>query len=114
MSDGGRIGILTPDMTDFSEADIDHLAALARLSLSAEEKEKFSHELPVILQFVEELQSVRLDAQVPTKQVVALNDLRDDVPSSENLSLDQIKALAPEFRDDQVVVPAVFGEAENA
>jgi aspartyl-tRNA(Asn)/glutamyl-tRNA(Gln) amidotransferase subunit C len=101
-------------MTDSSGVDIDHLAKLARLRLSPEEKEKFSHELPAILHFVEELQSVTLSAQAQTKQVVPLESLRDDVPSSENLSLEQLKALAPDFRDDQVVVPAVFGEAENA
>lgn len=101
-------------MTDSSGVDIDHLAQLARLRLSDQEKETFSRQLPEILHFVEALQSVRLDHQVPTKQVVSLEDLREDSPSSEGITLEQLEKLAPEFRDGQVVVPAVFGEAEHA
>lgn len=101
-------------MTDSSGVDIDHLAQLARLRLSDQEKETFSRQLPEILHFVEALQSVHLDHQVPTKQVVSLEDLREDSPSSEGITLEQLEKLAPEFRDGQVVVPAVFGEAEHA
>jgi aspartyl-tRNA(Asn)/glutamyl-tRNA(Gln) amidotransferase subunit C len=101
-------------MTDSSNVDIDHLAALARLNLSSEEKEKFARELPKILSFVDQLQKVTLDEQVPTKQVVPLSQLRADEPTGTGLSLDQLQALAPDFASNQIVVPAVFAEEENA
>lgn len=114
MSESGSVAILTPDMTQLTPAELDHLANLARLDLSAEEKSRLGQQLPEILDFVDQLQRVKLDSQSPTKRVVELNDLRADEPAETGLTIEQIAALArPDFHDGQVVVPAVFGE-ENA
>lgn len=102
-------------MTLLSSSELDHLANLARLSLTDEEKERLAHQLPEIIEFVDQLQRVTIDEQAPTKQVVELERLRADEPNSEGLTLEQIEQLAaPDFQDNQLVVPAVFGEGENA
>lgn len=101
-------------MTDISGMDIDHLATLARLNLSSEEKERFSKELPKILVFVDELQKVEIDDAVTPREAVALDSLREDEPRSDHLSLEQIAKIAPKFENNQLVVPAVFGEQVDA
>jgi aspartyl-tRNA(Asn)/glutamyl-tRNA(Gln) amidotransferase subunit C len=65
----------------FSTEDVDHLAQLARLGLSDEEKQKLGSELSVILDAISKLQEVDT-AEVPeTAQVGELvNAWRDDVP----------------------------------
>ena len=50
-------------MTDIPQVDIRALATLARLELSDAEVEKMQHEIPGILAFVEQIQSVV--AEVP-------------------------------------------------
>ena len=45
-------------MTDIPQVDIRALATLARLELSDAEVEKMQHEIPGILAFVEQIQSV--------------------------------------------------------
>ena len=50
-------------MTDIPQVDIRALATLARLELSDAEVEKMKHEIPGILAFVEQIQSVV--AEVP-------------------------------------------------
>lgn len=100
-------------MTQLSSEEITHLATLARLSLSNEEKERFSQELPKIVEFVEELRLAKVDSDVVSVQPVPLETLREDEVSSERLSLDQLGKLAPNWQEGQVVVPAVFGEAED-
>lgn len=97
---------LTPD-------EIQHLADLARLTLSAEERVNFAQELPKIVTFVEQLQQVKLDGDIENAKTIPLEAMREDVVSSERLSPAQLEALAPNWNNGQVVVPAVFGEEIN-
>lgn len=102
-------------MSELTAAEIQHLAKLARLELSADEQEKLSADLPKILTFVEELRSVKLARAQTQPEAEALANLRSDEPSTAQLSLEDIQALAPEFNRDKgyVVVPAVFAEQET-
>ena len=100
-------------MSELSREEIEHLAKLSRLTLSEEEKEKFAKQLPDILEFVDQLSVV---AKLPTEasaKAVPLVKLRSDEESSEKLSLEVLQKLAPSWSDDQVEVPAVFGEVED-
>lgn len=94
-------------MTDLS-LDVDPLAKLARLTLSAEEKEQFASQLPEILEFVNQLSVV---AKVSTEEsitTVPLAKLRADEESGSGLTLEELEKLAPAWRNNQVEVPAVF------
>lgn len=91
-----------------SPDDITHLAKLARLTLSAEEKKKFAKQLPGIVAFVEQLQGFSRGSN-ETDQTTKLAQLRDDITLDNGLTLNQLKQLAPDWKNDQVVVPAVFG-----
>ena len=98
-------------MSDISAADVSHLAKLARVRLTPEEEQEFTSELPKILDFVEQLRQVKLGKNLPETAAVKLEDLRADEVSGKRLSVGELEKLAPEWRDGQNVVPAVFGEA---
>jgi aspartyl-tRNA(Asn)/glutamyl-tRNA(Gln) amidotransferase subunit C len=99
-------------MPTLKPAEISHLAALARLSLTEEESKQFAKQLPQILDFVDQLKKAKVSGELKT-EAVAQDQLREDVVGSDSLSLDRLKKLAPKWQDGQVVVPAVFGESDD-
>ena len=58
-----------------SKEEIDNIAELSRLELSAEEKEKFGEQLGSILDYVEQLSEVDTTDVEPTAQVSGLIDV---------------------------------------
>ena len=72
--------------------EVRHVAALARLSLSAEEEERYRHQLSAILEAMEQLKAVNTDQVEPTSHAIAVEGmLREDVVVP---SMDPEKALA--------------------
>lgn len=98
-------------MSGLSASEIDHLAELARLSLSPAEKERFCQELPKIADFVEAIAKADI-GNLQAKTSVPQAELREDTPKL-GLSVEQIKALSPEFSNGHNLVPPVFGESSH-
>jgi len=89
------------------EMDINHVAHLARLELSDEEKAKLSAQLAGILSYVAKLSEVDVTGVEPTAHAIPLsNVLRKDVvrPSIER---ERILANAPETARDLFIVPKI-------
>ena len=89
-------------------SDIEQVARLARLGLSAEEKEKFGRQLNDVLLYMEKLEELPLEGVEPLAHILPLkNVLRDD---SVRPGLDQKQALAsaPEQKDGFFKVPPVI------
>ena len=64
-----------------SKEEIEHIAVLARLSLSEEEKELFGSQLSSILDYMEKLNELDTMGIEPTSHVLSLsNVMRDDIP----------------------------------
>jgi aspartyl-tRNA(Asn)/glutamyl-tRNA(Gln) amidotransferase subunit C len=64
-----------------SRADVEHVAALARLGLTDDEVDRMQGQLNRILEAIGQLQSVDTSAVGPTAQVIALeNVMRPDDP----------------------------------
>lgn len=60
--------------------DVEHIARLARLSLSDEEKELFGSQLNRILDYMEKLSELDTKDVEPTSHVLSLNNvMRDDI-----------------------------------
>ena len=97
-------------MADLTRDDILKLAQLARLDLTDEEVEEYSHELTEILHYVEQLQSVDVSGLRPTSQVTGLvNVMRpDEVLDYGYQSRDLLKG-APATLDNQLKVPRMIG-----
>jgi aspartyl-tRNA(Asn)/glutamyl-tRNA(Gln) amidotransferase subunit C len=89
-------------------AQVEHIAKLARLNLSPAEIEKFTHELTVILSYIDQLQSVDTEGVEPQNQFIkAENVFREDIVES---SLPRQEALknAPDRDEEYFRVPKVI------
>lgn len=63
-----------------STDDIDHIATLARLELTTEEKARYAEQISVVLDYIEMLNEVETEDEVETCQVTGLEDVvREDV-----------------------------------
>jgi aspartyl-tRNA(Asn)/glutamyl-tRNA(Gln) amidotransferase subunit C len=82
-----------------SLVEVEHVAELARLSLTAEEKALFREQLSAILDYAAVLQDVDTSAIPPTATVLPLqNVMRDDV-ARPSLPQADVLANAPDARD---------------
>jgi aspartyl-tRNA(Asn)/glutamyl-tRNA(Gln) amidotransferase subunit C len=99
-------------MATLSRADVEHVAHLARLGLTAEELARFEGQLNHILDQYAILATVATDHIAPTAQTIELeNILRDDVVRP-SLPVDDVLGNAPQRDGDFVVVPAILGERD--
>ena len=93
------------------EIDVDHVARLARLALTDEERDRFREQLGVILEHAERVREVAAEDVQPTAQPVPQkNVFRDDEPG-ETLSHEDALSTAPEAEDGRFKVPRII-EAE--
>jgi aspartyl-tRNA(Asn)/glutamyl-tRNA(Gln) amidotransferase subunit C len=84
-----------------TKKDVEHVARLARLALSEEEKERYTQQLGQILTYIEKMSALDTQNVAPTSHVLPLSNVwREDKvePStSETLgSPEEILANAPE------------------
>ena len=96
-----------------TKKDVEHIASLARLELTEEEKEKFTKELSSILDYFEQLKEVNTDKVEPTYQVTGLeNVMREDKVEGceEEVRNDSLKQF-PEGVKDFLKVKGVFEES---
>jgi len=63
----------------FSRRDIEHIARLARLELTADEQDLFARQLSEILAYAEQIQRVPTDGVEPTSHAGDAAALREDV-----------------------------------
>ena len=88
--------------------DVEHIAELARLRLSDEEKARYGEQLSDILEFAARLQAVDTSGISPTSSVLpARSVLRSDEPRP-GLSLQDVLRNAPDTKKDQFRVPPVL------
>ena len=90
--------------------DVDHVAALARLGITPEERARFAGQLSGILEHFRALQALNTEDISPTAQVLDVrNVMRDDVARAP-LSQSQALANAPRAEDGFFRVQAVLEE----
>lgn len=87
--------------------DVEHVAKLARLALSEEEKSKFSKQLTDILKYVEQMNEVDTTGVEPMSSALDFsNVMRDDVVKYEN-TREELMQNAPEREGDFFKVPKI-------
>src|SRR3989338_8594419 len=96
-------------MSTITKDQVEHIAKLARLELTEEEKAKMTKELGQILAYVEKLQEVNTDGIEPTAQVTGLENVfrKDEVGDQLGNPADLV-AAAPEHERGFVKVKGVF------
>ena len=92
-------------------ADVEHVASLARLGLTDDEKERLRDQLSSILDHISALDEIDTAAIPPTAQVIALTNVmrEDDVRPS--LPRNAVLANAPRVADGFIEVHAILGGA---
>ncbi|MFN2272007.1 MAG: Asp-tRNA(Asn)/Glu-tRNA(Gln) amidotransferase subunit GatC [Anaerolineae bacterium] len=87
---------------------VEHIAQLARLTLSDEEKALYQGQLSAILEYFEKLEGLDTEAISPTATVLPLRSvMREDEPKPSSPRED-ILANAPAAEDGCFEVPAVL------
>jgi aspartyl-tRNA(Asn)/glutamyl-tRNA(Gln) amidotransferase subunit C len=94
-------------MPRVSEATVEHVARLARLSLTVEEKRLFTRQLEEILEWAESLQSLDTRGIPPMSHPREGEALREDEPRA-GLDRETAFAAAPEAKDGLFRVPRVI------
>ncbi len=92
-------------------ADVEHVAALARLGLSDEEKERLRDQLSVILDHITALDELDTAAIPPTAQVVALTNVWREDEVRPSLPREAVLQNAPRQADGFFEVHAILGGA---
>jgi len=88
--------------------DVEHVAKLARLHLTDEEREMFTEQLNAILQYADKLNELDTERIEPTTHVLHLsNVMREDVVE-QSMPPEKVFLNAPDEDDGQFKVPAVL------
>ena len=91
------------------DIDLDHVARLARLALTDEERERFREQLGVILEHAERVREVAAADVPPTAQPVPQkNVFRNDDDPWEWLPQGEALAGAPQAEDGRFKVPRII------
>jgi aspartyl-tRNA(Asn)/glutamyl-tRNA(Gln) amidotransferase subunit C len=93
--------------------EVEHIAELARLELSAEEKERYRQQLSAILDYARSLQSLDTGGIPPTSSVLPPRSVLRPDEAKESLPVKAVLKNAPQSEDDQFRVPPVFGENDG-
>jgi aspartyl-tRNA(Asn)/glutamyl-tRNA(Gln) amidotransferase subunit C len=90
--------------------DVEHIAKLAKLEFTDAEKEKFTHQLNQILEYMDQLNSLDTSTVEPLSHVIELSNVfrKDEVKSG--VSTEEALKNAPEKNEQFFKVPKVIGE----
>ncbi|MBD3272207.1 MAG: Asp-tRNA(Asn)/Glu-tRNA(Gln) amidotransferase subunit GatC [Elusimicrobia bacterium] len=82
-----------------TKKDVQHIAKLARLSLTSQDQERFTQQLARIIEYIDQLQKLDTEHIEPLAQPLALTNVyRDDTVEPSGLE-DAIIRNAPEHED---------------
>lgn len=92
--------------------DVEHIAHLAHLEFSSDEKQKLLQDMNRILGYMEQLNTLNTDSVEPLSHVIELkNVFREDTVAS-GLTPEEALSNAPSKTDEFFKVPKVIGEKE--
>jgi aspartyl-tRNA(Asn)/glutamyl-tRNA(Gln) amidotransferase subunit C len=91
-----------------SSEEVEHIAGLARLKLTDEEKARYREQLSAVLDYAARLQSLDTTGIPPTSSVLPPRTvLRADEPKA-GLTREELFANAPDITENQFRVPPVL------
>jgi aspartyl-tRNA(Asn)/glutamyl-tRNA(Gln) amidotransferase subunit C len=90
-----------------ADLNIDHIAHLARVELTPEEKTNFAAQLGDVLQYIEELSKIDVSGVEPTAHAFPVYNVWSDDVARAGLPVDLALKNAPEQRDNMIAVPKV-------
>ena len=94
-------------MSNASDFDIDHIAQLARIELTPEERTTFATQLGDFLQHIDQLKKVDVSNVEPTSHGFPIYNVWQEDEAAPCLPVDAALQNAPKKRDNMFVVPKV-------
>jgi aspartyl-tRNA(Asn)/glutamyl-tRNA(Gln) amidotransferase subunit C len=94
-------------MSQRPDLNIDHVAKLARLALTPEEKATFAQQLGDVLHHIEQLAKVDVSGVEPSAHAFAVHNVWAEDVAGPGLPVDAALRNAPAQRDHMIVVPKV-------
>ena len=89
------------------EIDIEHVARLARLELTDDEKARLREQLGVILEAAAKVSEVATDDVPPTAYAIPRSNVLRPDETTPSLTVEEVLSNAPEVEDDRFKVPKV-------
>ena len=90
-----------------SKQDVEHVALLARLELSEEEKELYTQQLNKILDAARALQEVNTDDVPPTAHVLPIQNVFREDKLGEHIDPEKALSNAPDREENFFKVPKI-------
>ena len=90
--------------------DVQHIAELAKLSLSEAEEALYQGQLSAILDYAQRLNMLDTEAIPPTATVLPLHSIMREDADRPSLPVDKILANAPARSGDSFEVPVILEE----
>jgi len=91
--------------------DVAHVAALARLSLTEEELDRFTGQLARVIDHARDVAALDVTEVEPTAHPVPMRNVLRPDEVGECLDRHEVLAAAPESEDRRFKVPRIVGEA---
>lgn len=91
-----------------SKEEVEHVAKLARLMVSEEEKDVLTRQLSNILTYVGKLNELNTEGVEPLSHVIDIKNVFREDKTRESLSQDLALSNAPEKRDGFFRVPKII------
>lgn len=90
--------------------DVEHIAKLAKLEFTDAEKEKFTHQMNKILDYMEKLNTLDTSSVEPLSHVIELSNVFRADEVKLGVSTEEALKNAPEKNEQFFKVPKVIGE----
>ncbi len=94
-------------MSRATDLNIDHVAKLARIELSAEEKTRYARQLGDVLQHIEQLAKVDVAGIEPSSHAFALANVWGEDVARPGLATKDVLRNAPAHSENRVAVPKI-------
>jgi aspartyl-tRNA(Asn)/glutamyl-tRNA(Gln) amidotransferase subunit C len=90
--------------------DVEHIAKLAKLEFTEAEKEKFTHQMNQILEYVEQMNKLNTSHVEPLSQVIELSNVFRADEVKQGVSTEEALKNAPAKTEEFFKVPKVINE----
>jgi aspartyl-tRNA(Asn)/glutamyl-tRNA(Gln) amidotransferase subunit C len=90
--------------------DVEHIAKLANLEFTDEEKEKFTHQLNKILEYMEQMNKLDTTSVEPLSHVIELSNVFRSDEVKHSISTEDALKNAPSKTEKYFKVPKVINE----
>jgi aspartyl-tRNA(Asn)/glutamyl-tRNA(Gln) amidotransferase subunit C len=90
--------------------DVEHIAKLAKLEFTDAEKEKFTHQLNQILEYVEQMNELDTSRVEPLSHVIELSNVFRVDEVKQGVSTEEALKNAPSKTEEFFKVPKVINE----